>query len=178
MQQQKPVFFICLATRERHLGDKHTLESFIPQQPPKSLAGVTGPGVVYICLQHRGTLIEATWLTTLLMTVVKMRTGRVSFPTVQRSCSKIGPLKFATTLIQPSHPLGPHQLLSRTARPNASRGRITTHTAIDSPQSTVAENDNVPTISLRLVKTIMGTDLFCKIYPWVTHRLQQGNRPT
>lgn len=180
MQQQRPFFFVCLPTRERQVGNKHALKSFISQQPLKSLAGAAGPGVVYICLQHQPTLIEASWLTTLLMTVVKMRTGRISFPTVQRSCSKIGLLKFATTLIQPSHPLGLHRLLSRTTRPRASRARITTHTVIDSPQSRVAEND-VPTMSLRPMKTlitIMGTDLFCRIYPWVTHRVQEANRPT
>lgn len=176
-------FLVCLPSRERHVGNKHILKSFISQKPPKSLTGAAGPGVVYICLQHQRILIEASWLTTLLMTVVKMRTGRMSFPTAQRSCSKIGLLKFATTLIQPSHPLVLHRHSSRTTCPhvNVSQGRITTHTGMNSPQSRVAENDDVPIMGLRPVKaliTTMGTDLSYKTYPWVTHRLQQANRPT
>ena len=162
------------------MGNKHALKSFISQQPLKPLAGAASPGVVYICLQHQRTFIEASWLTTLLMTVVRMRIGRISFPMAHRSCSKIG-LKFATTLIQPSHLLGLHRLLSRITRRHASQVHITTRTVIDSLQYKVAENDNVPTMGLGQMKTlitIMGTDLSCKIYPWVIHRFQQADRPT
>lgn len=176
----KAIFLGCLLARERHLGNKHALKSFISQKPLKPLAGAAGPGVVYICLQHQRILIEASWLTTLLMTVVRMRIGRISFPMAQRSYSKIG-LKFATTLIQLSHLLGLHRLLSRTTRRHASRARITTRTVIGSPQYRVAENDNVPTMGLGQMKTlitIMGTDLSCKIYPWVIHRFQQADRTT